>query len=85
LDARQTPVIGCDLLLVIRLAGHLTATPQGGGIAHVPFERYVDDVICHCRSAEEACGVPLADRGLQAGAASGENEGRLLLGCEPKG
>ena len=24
---------------------------------HVPFERYADDVICHCRSAEEARGL----------------------------
>ena len=31
---------------------------------HVPFERYADDVICHCRSAEEARGLwgALADR-----------------------
>ena len=29
---------------------------------HVPFERYADDVICHCRSAEEARGLWLADR-----------------------
>ena len=22
--------------------------------AHIPFERYADDIICHCKSAEEA-------------------------------
>jgi RNA-directed DNA polymerase len=22
--------------------------------AHIPFERYADDAICHCKSAEEA-------------------------------
>ena len=54
---------------------------------HIPFERYADDAICHCKSAEEAQGVmeracrPLC--GLQAGAASGEDEDRLLQGCEP--
>jgi hypothetical protein len=21
---------------------------------HIPFERYADDIICHCKSAEEA-------------------------------
>jgi len=31
---------------------------------HIPFERYADDAICHCRSAEEAqaLGSALADR-----------------------
>ena len=37
---------------------------------HLPFERYADDVICHCKSAEEARALwgAIADplRGLQA-------------------
>jgi RNA-directed DNA polymerase len=24
---------------------------------HIPFERYADDIICHCKSAEEGEGV----------------------------
>ena len=24
---------------------------------HIPFERYADDAICHCKSAEEACAL----------------------------
>ena len=55
---------------------------------HVPFERYADDVICHCRSSEEARGLwgDPADRfaDMQAGAASEEDEDRLLQGCEPE-
>ena len=54
---------------------------------HLPFERYADDVICHCKSAEEARALWCANcgslRGLQAGAASTEDEDRLLQGCEP--
>ena len=54
---------------------------------HIPFERYADDAICHCRSAEEARALRSAlcgpVRGLQAGAASAEDEDRLLQGCEP--
>ena len=53
----------------------------------IPFERYADDLICHCRSAEEAralsFGGPL--RGLQAGAAFAEDKARLLQGCKPEG
>ncbi len=31
---------------------------------HIPFERYADDVICHCKSAEEARALwsAIADR-----------------------
>src|SRR5271165_1218874 len=31
---------------------------------HIPFERYADDIICHCKSAEEARALwsALADR-----------------------
>src|SRR6201982_1832232 len=31
---------------------------------HIPFERYADDIICHCKSAEEAQALwgALADR-----------------------
>jgi hypothetical protein len=31
---------------------------------HIPFERYADDIICHCKSAEEARELwsALADR-----------------------
>jgi RNA-directed DNA polymerase len=54
---------------------------------HIPFERYADDVICHCKSAEEARALwrAIADRfaGLQAGAASAEDKARLLQGREP--
>ena len=54
---------------------------------HIPFERYADDAICHCKSAEEARALwsALAGSlcGLQVGAASGEDEDRLLQGCEP--
>jgi RNA-directed DNA polymerase len=27
---------------------------MGREFPHIPFERYADDAICHCRSAEEA-------------------------------
>ncbi|HEX4614855.1 MAG TPA: hypothetical protein VH230_02975, partial [Stellaceae bacterium] len=27
---------------------------MGRSFPHVPFERYADDAICHCKSAEEA-------------------------------
>ena len=27
---------------------------DGGRCPHIPFERYADDAICHCKSAEEA-------------------------------
>ena len=32
--------------------------------AHIPFERYADDIICHCKSAEEARALwgAIADR-----------------------
>ena len=32
--------------------------------AHIPFERYADDIICHCNSAEEARALwgAIADR-----------------------
>ena len=35
-----------------------------GTFLHIPFERYADDVICHCKSAEEAQALwsALADR-----------------------
>jgi hypothetical protein len=31
---------------------------------HIPFERYADDIICHCKSADEARALwsALADR-----------------------
>ena len=29
---------------------------------HIPFERYADDAICHCKSAEEARAVRAAIR-----------------------
>ena len=33
-------------------------------VPHIPFERYADDAICHCKSAEEAQALwrALADR-----------------------
>jgi RNA-directed DNA polymerase len=50
---------------------------------HIPFERYADDAICHCKSADEAQALwsALADR--FAGAASWEDKDRLLQGCQP--
>ena len=57
-----------------------------GTFPYIPFERYADDAICHCRSAEEARALwsALADAcGLETGAASVEDEDRLLQGCEP--
>ena len=37
---------------------------DGEDFPHIPFERYADDVICHCKSAEEARALwgALADR-----------------------
>jgi hypothetical protein len=49
---------------------------------HIPFERYADDAICHCKIAEEARAL-WSLCGLQAGAASREDENRLLQGCLP--
>ena len=42
---------------------------------HIPFERYADDIICHCKSAEQAralrqCGACRSPCGLQAHLAS---------------
>ena len=33
-------------------------------LQHIPFERYADDIICHCKSAEEARALwgAIADR-----------------------
>src|SRR4249919_1596914 len=31
-----------------------TDAGRRGGAPHIPFERYADDIICHCKSAEEA-------------------------------
>jgi len=46
-------------------------------------ERYADDAICHCKSADEAQALwsALADR--FAGCAASEDENRLLQRCEP--
>jgi RNA-directed DNA polymerase len=72
----KAPVQMEDGSVVPRTAG----TPQGGVISlflhyafdmwmartspHIPFERYADDIICHCKSAEEARELwsALADR-----------------------
>ena len=56
---------------------------------HIPFERYADDVDLSLPKRRGGAGLvecacrPLC--GLQAGAASGEDEDRLLQGCEPEG
>ena len=47
----------------------------------VPFERYADDAICHCKS--EACAWTPAGAGaaadrMQVGSASGEDQNRVL-------
>ena len=51
---------------------------------HIPFERYADDAICHCRTEAEARALrhalAVAVGGLQVDAASGEDENRLLQG-----
>jgi group II intron reverse transcriptase/maturase len=55
----------------------------------VPFERYADDIICHCRSEEEARTLwrrldrRLRDCGLET--ASAEDQAGLLQGYEPQG
>jgi len=52
----------------------------------IPFERYADDCICHCRSEEEARALWVALEalcGLRAGSSSTEDEARLLQGHEP--
>ena len=50
----------------------------------IPFERYADDVICHCSSEEQAADAARrrlrAVRGMRTDAASGEDENRLLQG-----
>jgi hypothetical protein len=54
---------------------------------HIPFERYADDAICHCKSADEAQALWSALAGpfcgLQVGAASCEDKNRLLQRCKP--
>ena len=53
----------------------------------IPFERYADDIICHCRSEEEArtlwSALEVRFQDLRAGSSSGEDEARLLQGHEP--
>ena len=53
----------------------------------IPFERFADDTLCHCKAVEEqarllrvALGSPFS---LNADASSGEDEDRLLQGCKP--
>src|SRR3977135_3367094 len=54
---------------------------------HIPFERYADDAICHCKKRRGGAGaMECTCRSLcggQAGVASREDEDRLLQGCEP--
>jgi RNA-directed DNA polymerase len=61
----KAPVQMEDGRVVPRTAG----TPQGGVMMmrtypHIPFERYADDAICHCKTAVEAEALrsALADR-----------------------
>jgi RNA-directed DNA polymerase len=52
----------------------------------IPFERYADDAICHCKSAEEAQALwsALADRFAACKLVlHPEKTNRLLQGCEP--
>ena len=60
---------------------------MGRNSPDIPFERYADDVICHCRSAEQAralwSALEARFHGLQAGSASAEDKARLLQGYEP--
>ena len=57
--------------------------------AHIKFERYADDIICHCKSADEARALwsalePALVCGLQAGSAPTEDKACLLQGCKPE-
>ena len=47
----------------------------------IPFERYADDAICHCRSEKQAAALRNAlENALRTDASSGEDENRLLQG-----
>ena len=54
---------------------------------HIQFERYADDAICHCKSAEEAQALwsALADRFAVCKLVlhPAKTKNRLLQGCEP--
>ena len=55
----------------------------------VPFERYADDIVCHCRSEREALALrQVLDRRfsrVRVGAPSGEDQAGLLQGHQSQG
>jgi RNA-directed DNA polymerase len=58
---------------------------MGRNWPHLPFERYADDIIVHCRTEREANLVRVKIAAVEAvwvGTASGEDEGGLLQGCQ---
>jgi RNA-directed DNA polymerase len=58
---------------------------MGRNWAHLPFERYADDIIVHCRTEREANLVRVNSGTVEAvwvGTASGEDESGLLQGCQ---
>ncbi len=61
---------------------------MGRAFPGVPFERYADDAICHCRSEREALALRQALGSavcrMWIGAPSGEDEGGLLQGHQPQ-
>jgi len=61
----------------------------GRRFSGVPFERYADDIICHCRSEREALALRrVLDQRfarLQISAPSAEDENRLLQGHQSQG
>ena len=58
----------------------LRNTQMGQTHPHIPFERYADDVICHCRSEEEAqhLGEQVADRLAACGLELNRRKTRLV-------
>ena len=55
-------MVGSSSMFCMRRSGLRRLSRRG--YPHIPFERYADDAICHCKSAEEAqaLGKALADR-----------------------
>jgi RNA-directed DNA polymerase len=52
---------------------------------HLPFERYADDIIVHCRAEPGTCRSREAATRVWLGAAFGKDEARLLQGLESAG
>ena len=57
-------------------------------LQHIPFERYADDIICHCKSAEEARALwgAIADRFAVCKLVLHPQKTTIVYaGCEPRG